>query len=59
MKNTNLKGSLTALTMLTAAAFLAPDNAQAHCDTLDGPVVLAAKAALKKSDVTPVLKWEV
>ena len=29
----------------------------AHCDTLDGPVVKAAKIALEKADVTPVLKW--
>ena len=29
----------------------------AHCDTLDGPVVMAAKKALEKGDVTPVLKW--
>jgi len=29
----------------------------AHCDTLDGPVVIIAKAALDKGDVTPVLKW--
>lgn len=29
----------------------------AHCDTLDGPVVKTAKAALKKADVTPLLKW--
>jgi len=29
----------------------------AHCDTLDGPVVKAAKAALEKGDVAPVLKW--
>ncbi|MEW6586618.1 MAG: DUF6448 family protein [Nitrospirota bacterium] len=29
----------------------------AHCDTLDGPVVKTAKAALEKSDVTPTLKW--
>jgi len=34
-----------------------PHPALAHCDTLDGPVVLDAKAALQKSDVTPVLKW--
>jgi hypothetical protein len=31
--------------------------ATAHCDTLDGPVVVDAKAALQKADVTPVLKW--
>ncbi|MCX5910229.1 MAG: DUF6448 family protein [Deltaproteobacteria bacterium] len=37
--------------------FLAPQVAQAHCDTLDGPVVLTAMKALEKGDVTPVLKW--
>ncbi|MEW6746734.1 MAG: DUF6448 family protein [Planctomycetota bacterium] len=31
--------------------------ARAHCDTLDGPVVTAARVALEKGDVTPVLKW--
>lgn len=39
------------------AATLLPRTAQAHCDTMDGPVVLTAKAALEKKDVTPVLKW--
>ena len=29
----------------------------AHCDTLDGPVVKTAKAALEKGDVTAILKW--
>ena len=33
------------------------DTAFAHCDTLDGPVVIEAAAALNKGDVTPVLKW--
>ncbi len=32
-------------------------GALAHCDTLDGPVVLDARRALEKGDVTPVLKW--
>jgi len=32
-------------------------DAAAHCDTLDGPVVAAAKQALESGDVTPVLKW--
>ncbi|PTY00067.1 DUF6448 family protein [Opitutus sp. ER46] len=31
--------------------------ARAHCDTLSGPVVVEARAALAKGDVTPVLKW--
>jgi hypothetical protein len=34
-----------------------PATAAAHCDKLDGPVVLEAKAALDAGDVTPVLKW--
>lgn len=44
---------LIALGLLTTA----PRTARAHCDTLDGPVVVEAKAALAKGDVTPVLKW--
>ena len=29
----------------------------AHCDTMDGPVVAAARVALEKGDIAPVLKW--
>jgi hypothetical protein len=29
----------------------------AHCNTMEGPVVKAAKQALMKGDVTPVLCW--
>jgi len=36
---------------------LAASPAVAHCDTMDGPVVAAAKAALAKGDLTPVLMW--
>jgi hypothetical protein len=32
-------------------------SASAHCDTMNGPVVTAARLALEKGDVTPVLKW--
>lgn len=51
MKNTNLKVSLTALTMLAAAAFLAPHAAQAQCDGMDGQVVKAARTALREGNV--------
>jgi hypothetical protein len=34
-----------------------PLSVRAHCDTLDGPVVVDAKQALEKGDATPVLKW--
>ena len=47
--------------VLLAAAVLClgllPRAAAAHCDTLDGPVVKDARAALAAKDVTPVLKW--
>src|SRR5512145_18046 len=36
---------------------LVPRAAIAHCDTLDGPVVKDARAALDSKDVTAVLKW--
>jgi hypothetical protein len=46
------------LTLLVAAAIVArPSQALAHCDTLNGPVVQAARLALKAGVVTPVLKW--
>ncbi len=32
-------------------------EAQAHCDSVDGPVIIEAKAALADGDVTPLLKW--
>ncbi len=34
-----------------------PHNVNAHCDTLDGPVVTDAKLALEKGDISLVLKW--
>ncbi len=47
--------------VLAVAAMLAlvvpASTAGAHCDTLNGPVVAAARLALQKGDVTPVLKW--
>lgn len=48
---------LIATCLLTAVWLFAPNPALAHCDTLDGPVVLAAKAALEKKKITPALKW--
>ncbi len=42
---------------LAAALLVTAPKAQAHCDSVDGPVVLDAKAALAKGDVAPVLKW--
>lgn len=47
--------ALGGLAVLIGLAAVRP--AAAHCDTMDGPVVAAAKAALRTGDVTPVLKW--
>ncbi len=56
MKSKNLKASLTALALL-AAAFATTQIARAHCDSLDGPVVNAARAALTESNINLVLIW--
>lgn len=46
------------LSLLASALALAfPSRSFAHCDTLDGPVVVDAQAAFAAGDVTPVLKW--
>jgi hypothetical protein len=45
------------LAVLALALLTTPQAALAHCDSLDGPVVQTAKAALTKGDVSPVLKW--
>lgn len=51
--------SVTFAAILFALGLVAftPQMTQAHCDTLDGPVVITAMKALGKGDVTPVLKW--
>ncbi len=49
------RGFLVGLAMVAALAPAVP--ALAHCDTVDGPVVGAARQALARGDVTPVLKW--
>ena len=43
--------------VLVGAGLTFPQSARAHCDTMDGPVVLAAKKALEMKNVTPVLRW--
>lgn len=47
-----------AVLLILALSFVAgPQNAFAHCDTMNGPVVLDAKKALETGDLEPVLKW--
>lgn len=43
--------------LVTAALLFVPASAAAHCDTLDGPVVTAARQALAEGDVRLALVW--
>lgn len=56
MKATVINNGLT-MVMMVALTLALPGLSRAHCDTLDGPVVADARAALEDRDVTPVLKW--
>ena len=47
----------TRLIFIAVAVLCFPIFLAAHCDTLAGPVITDARAALQKGDVTPVLKW--
>ncbi len=55
MKRTTLPA--LAVAALAAALLFPAAPAAAHCDSVEGPVVLDAKAALARGDVAPVLKW--
>jgi len=58
MKVREALGITTVPVLLIGLGWLLPTrHAQAHCDTMDGPVVKAAQMALQKGDVTAVLKW--
>lgn len=47
-----------AATLVTATfAVGIPRTGLAHCDTMDGPVILDARIAIEKKDLTSVLKW--
>ena len=57
-----MKNVFKTQTAWTASAFILMNltmigNASAHCDGLDGPVIIEARSALEKKDVTPLLKW--
>jgi hypothetical protein len=54
-----MKSPVRTLILLATAAVLStlPAAADAHCDTLDGPVVVEARAALEAGGIAPVLKW--
>ncbi|MHB1001180.1 MAG: DUF6448 family protein [Armatimonadota bacterium] len=49
--------TLAAIILIASILVFSPQRVNAHCDTLDGPVVKDAAAALDKGDVSVVLKW--
>ena len=49
--------SFTVLAVLLGILFYASNEARAHCDTMDGPVVKAAQKALATKNVNLVLIW--
>jgi len=57
MKDLNMTKILVMVAGILTLFIGNPIVVYAHCDTLDGPVVIDAKAALTQGDVTPVLKW--
>lgn len=50
-------GNMKKVLLALALASCAPGALLAHCDSLDGPVVTAAKAALESGNAGPVLAW--
>jgi hypothetical protein len=54
--NTNIRLAVIAAFLLVLLLW-APNAALAHCDTLDGPVVKAARQALDTGNVNLVLIW--
>ena len=57
MKTDKVITSIFAVLVVVTLLLFSTQQIHAHCDTLDGPVVISAKEALEKGDVTPVLKW--
>lgn len=51
-----IRTGIVAIVVVVLVLF-SQNPASAHCDTLDGPVVNTARAALDAGDVIPVLKW--
>ena len=57
MKSRNLIGRWAAIAAVSLGLLASSGSAFAHCDTLDGPVVAAARKALDTGNVNLVLIW--
>jgi hypothetical protein len=52
-----MRSSLAIAALAAVFALAVPTPSWAHCDTLDGPVVEAARKALDSGQLAPVLAW--
>lgn len=52
-----MKTKFNFLALIVVSALYFAPMASAHCDSLSGPVVQAARLALDGGDITPLLKW--
>jgi tRNA isopentenyl-2-thiomethyl-A-37 hydroxylase MiaE len=57
MNSRTKKFNFIVLLLGIGSLLLFPAIGRSHCDTLDGPIIVDAKIALAKADITPVLKW--
>lgn len=57
MNARNIMARWAAVAAFSAGLLVTSGTALAHCDTLDGPVVAAARKALDTNDVNLVLLW--
>ena len=57
MRRKLYSGTAVAICLALGMVVFTPPLVHAHCDTMDGPVVLTALKALEKGDVTSALKW--
>ena len=57
MKIVHRMRTLAAAAALSLAALAVPADAFAHCDSMDGPVVVAAQQALLTGELEPMLIW--
>ena len=57
MNRHKIIGRFSAIATLALGLLVGPGTAFAHCDTLDGPVVAAARKALDSGNVNLVLVW--
>ena len=53
----NIKKKASLVILVAGLVAMMSADVNAHCDTLDGPVIVDAKASLATGDVTTVLKW--